>query len=491
MRNKAHRQSIWGFPSLSWIAPQVKVVPFLLILLACVTGCVVNKAISASAVADNLAVEKAQNEMLLLNVLRAKDHLPMYVTSISNITGSIKAEASLNATVPFGSGAPAVHYTASPSATYYWNPTFDVTVWDTSEFMHGFLTPVSSDIFAYYWNLGFYPKVLFHLMVLRVQITVKHEVCDTKLDDRLVDEYIFQNNHERGNTFPKEIKRFAEWVDYFLEQNPHLVEGKIESLVPTLTREAAQGALVQGWKEGLTLIKLGEDEYQFQRLAASPAILKLDRGGDGDALQKIYDWVSMPPMPPSSGEGREEYQHHEPYSSERDAEGCPEKATKSSDSVPQAKASAGQFRESGLIQAKDGRARMTITLYLRSPEAILYYLGEVARLEEDQGKAPSICIGGRLGPLFVARRKGECARSLVSVATGEGSAYSIPAQENSINMEEDEANDSKCFPKFDLLPLSCDPGRSMEVLTIVSQLIALQKSGKNLPTTSVVRVVGQ
>jgi hypothetical protein len=39
--------------------------------------------------------------------------------------------------------------------------------------------------------------------------------------------------------------------------------------------------------------------------------------------------------------------------------------------------------------------------------------------------------------------------------------------------------------------LSCDAGESMHVLSILTQLIALEKTAKETPTTPVVRTVGQ
>ena len=460
-------------------------VPILLSLLTYLAGCVVNKAISASAVADNLAVEKAQNEMLLLNVLRGKDHRPMYVTGISKINGQVKAEASLGATVPFGSvggdgkgngGAGIAHYVASPSATYNWNPNFDVIVFDTSEFMHGFLAPVSSDIFAYYWNLGFYPEVLFHLMVLKVQVTVEPGECtaDTKQVEE-VEEYIFKNNHERGDTEPVELKRFADWVRQFLEKKPHFVEGKIEPLGPKLEEKDAQNALIKGLKEGLTLIPVGK-QFQFQRLASAPVELKMDT----EAFPEIeYQTTTIAKQP-----GTESYMHKERCSV-----------------AAESQITAGVMRQqSEVFKTKDGRdVKMTIALFLRSPEAILYYLGELARLEQQRQEVPFVCIDGNPEPLFVVvPRDCDCGKSAVEVTNSDRVAYAIPVPEDE-NVkpgckelaQENKIVKPNCEETGFRQLSSCDPGRSMEALTIVAQLIALQKSAKDLPTTSVVRVVGQ
>jgi hypothetical protein len=318
--------------------------------------------------------------------------------------------------------------------------------------MHGFLAPVKADIFAYYWNLGFYKEVLFHLMVLKVQVTVAHGACGKSSGTKLVDEYIFHNNHERGDTEPVEPQRFAEWVSYFLETEPHFVEGQLESLGPPLEEGKAIDALISGLKEGLTLSQVG-GKFQFQRLAPPPARLKLDR--QPSVSKGIYVQTTA-----RKGDGAEFYQHEEPDSP------------------------TGQFRDSVQVETDAGPVCMTITLFLRSPEGILYYLGELARLEEKNNKVPHICVDGKLEPLFVVHRSSsECSKA-VEVTNGDGATYAIPARNDKI----DKPNCTKSeFRKLS----SCDPGRSMEALTVVSQLIALQKSAKDLPTTSVVRVVGQ
>jgi hypothetical protein len=470
-----------------------------LLLLPGLGGCVVSRAISAGAVADNLAVERAQNEMLLLNVLRGKDHRPMYVTGISKITGSIKAEASLNATAPFGSvqsdrpaSLSAPYFVGSPTATYNWNPSFDVDVLDTSEFMRGFLAPVSSDVFAYYWQQGFYPEFLFHLMVQKVEVKVEHAVCDTdNAGSRKVDEYVIFNNHEGGGE-PVELERFTQWVSRVLEAHPHFEEGKPEAVGPPLSAEDAGRALIRGLQPGLNLAQVGK-QYQFQRDPQLSLVLKLD--DTPTLLKDLYAWTADAYRRDPAG--MQLHTYSEAYSAEADADGCPspesagEKAAAPRSFPIEATASTRGFTEAGLIRL-DGDpspARMTLTLYLRSPEAILYYLGELARFEESTGKALYVCMHDTLEPLFVVRRGGvECGSLRAVVATnGAGLTYFIPGPGDAPRGSCGQPNDKT----FELRELSCDPGRSLHALTVVSQLIALQKSAKDLPTSNVVRVLGQ
>jgi hypothetical protein len=124
-----------------------------------------------------------------------------------------------------------------------------------------------------------------------------------------------------------------------------------------------------------------------------------------------------------------------------------------------------------------------IKVYLRSPEAILYYLGEILRAEirgEKKGKKnfniPIIYAGigeceGTKSWLFYARKvTGEDDTPCVSVDY-EGSRYVIPGR-----------SDTK---------KGCCRDRSMHVLSLVSLLIGQQKESKLVPTTATVSVIGQ
>lgn len=458
----------------------------LFFLLTCNTGCVVNKAISASAVANNLAVEKAQNEMLLLNVLRAKDHLPMYVTGISKINGQVKAEASLGVTIPFGSvgeGSEEItHYEGAPSATYGWNPNFDVNVFDTSEFMSGFLRPLDIETIKLYLDEGFESHFFFHLLVQHVQVRVEQDVChkpSEKPADNCrqtgecekqvqVDEYIFRNNQESG-PIPYQWMAFAEWMDYFVKQYPHVEERKPEPVGPPLSKGEAVNALIKGLKEGFILEPAGKDEFKFQRLPSERWVISLPLelgNGTTSTFQSLYEETIRIAMDDvNSQAGGVEVRTYRDLPS----------TASSPDSL-----------ERSIRKANGCHGTMTVTLYFRSPESALYYLGEHARYEQNVGKVFYICMFGELQPMFVVLSAGQMScKGSVEATTGDGDTYFIPAGT--------KPERAKCDGKtpYAMKDLSCDPGRSLHALTVVSQLIALQKSAKDLPTTSVVRVLGQ
>jgi hypothetical protein len=106
-------------------------------------------------------------------------------------------------------------------------------------------------------------------------------------------------------------------------------------------------------------------------------------------------------------------------------------------------------------------------LVLRSPQAVLYFLGELTR----PGKELSIRPRRAGQPpqelrLFVIREARECAPGVVRVDY-DGRAYVVPDGEG-----------------------ECHPGRSMQSLAFAAQLLSLQQSSKDLPATGSVRIIG-
>jgi hypothetical protein len=105
---------------------------------------------------------------------------------------------------------------------------------------------------------------------------------------------------------------------------------------------------------------------------------------------------------------------------------------------------------------------------LRSPQAVLFYLGELTRpgvAVAIRGRQPSQPESTRR--LFTLREAAACPRADVQVAY-DGARWAIPRGGG-----------------------DCDPGRSMQSLALAAQLLALQQSARDLPATGTFRVVGQ
>src|SRR4051812_36115859 len=57
-------------------------------------GCAMQAAVERQTVEYNTAAAQMTNELTLLNIIRAKEDLPIYYTSISRLTGSLQVTAS-------------------------------------------------------------------------------------------------------------------------------------------------------------------------------------------------------------------------------------------------------------------------------------------------------------------------------------------------------------------------------------------------------------
>jgi len=119
----------------------------------------------------------------------------------------------------------------------------------------------------------------------------------------------------------------------------------------------------------------------------------------------------------------------------------------------------------------------TYKFYLRSPEAILYYLGEIMRAETENKFTPKIRVcesqPEKEAPLFVVSVSSGNDKDASVAVEYDGTQYIIP---------EDLPADSHD---------GCRVGRSMHVLSLISQLIGLQQKGPKAPVTGVVTVIGQ
>ena len=378
------------------------------------SGCAMlpKERISSSTTDYNMVVEKVQNEMLLLNIVRASKRRPMYFTGFNLLRGSMSYSFQTgDLTIPFGkigsglSGA----YSIAPSVSYSTNPSFDLMVWDNKEFTEGIMTPVSMDAVYYYLaELGWHKEMLLHLLVERIEMYES---------GRLAARY---ENHpgdrDRFEQFQAKLRELLLCRLVSREKyepiGPRLPAGKMADL----------DQLIQVHKAGLTLNRVTEGNDEWYQLSSKKTDYSYSCGADGKPEADTYHVSDNKARRPAGNGDKPEYR-----------------------------------------------------IFLRSPEGVLYYLGEILRAEAEKGYVPLIEVCGSRPPvpLFVVNQStGNASNSVVSVDY-EGSNYSIPGDLTS-------GSDS-----------SCTGDRSMHVLTFVSLLIAEQKAGMNVPVTGAVTAVGR
>jgi hypothetical protein len=142
-------------------------------------GCSVVDRYSSRAIVYNLEAEKAQEQAMLLNIVRASLGRPMQFTTVSTITGTASASGSAQyqfpTNVPFGPvvssvgiAFPPVVPNAAFGGAVSGGPTFTVPVLDTQEFYRGILTAIPGKIWDLYIQAGYPRDLLFNLFVEKV-----------------------------------------------------------------------------------------------------------------------------------------------------------------------------------------------------------------------------------------------------------------------------------------------------------------------------------
>lgn len=352
----------------------------------------------------NLAVEKAQNEMLLLNIVRASKRHPMYITTLTNIKGSVSyglQTGSIN--IPFakfGKGPSSNGlYSLAPNASYATNPLFDIAPLSTKEFVRGFLSPISPETVYDYWQQGWPREMVLYLFVRGIK---------------------YKDRYDRNCPTADSFQNFQATIKDIVAKECQLEKKDAdEAIGPELKKKVLSADvknLVEIQKAGLKLVPGEHDTYQLKAPKTDYFI---------NCRTKTFQlWVDT--KPPKDDSGRLRKSTTEPFE-----------------------------------------------MYLRSPEEILYYLGEIMRYHEkkkqlalkDSEKCEDMDI------LFSARKATEEDTNPSVTVDYEGTKYVIPQS-----------------PLFED---KCPDDRSMHVLSLVSLLISKQQSAAEIPPpTGVVTTIG-
>ena len=355
-------------------------------------GCATQYQIAEQSTKANRAVEDAQNQVLLLNIVRAYKQRPTYLTAISKVAGPIgTATPSAALSLPFGVDAPRA-FSLSPTARAD-APNFDVAVLDTHNFMRGFLQPVAPATVKVYLDQGWPAHFLLTLFIREIRRPDGKAVRNTPVKRAAFEE------------FSGDLRRLIDMCGLHIESRP----AKIGPPLDAAAVKANLGTLIAMQKDGMELREVGGDEYQLQK-----------------------------------------------------PDGMPVFAVSRTCNMRLAVAGEGGQRSGGEKEH---------VIVLRSPEAVLTYLGELARAQLD---AP----GGERGTPYVplAWAGGDHAEPIFVLKTGE------PASGAAVVQVEYEGATY-------YIPRDRAGGRSMQALSLLAQLIGLQKNAAELPTTTSVRVI--
>lgn len=133
-------------------------------------GCM-DRYATSQAVDGNNAVDLADNKLMLLNILRAANKRPMTFTAMSAYhSPSGGYFPSLGVGVPFGPGSASTFKRTTSGMFSPAFPSVDVGPSESADFINGITTSISVDTFGYYLDQGWPKGLLLHVFVHDIQL---------------------------------------------------------------------------------------------------------------------------------------------------------------------------------------------------------------------------------------------------------------------------------------------------------------------------------
>ncbi|HYZ32275.1 MAG TPA: hypothetical protein VE684_08340 [Crenalkalicoccus sp.] len=446
------------------------------------------------AVAYNTQVERAENNLLLLNVLRAALHHPLYFTGFTDIHSPQSNTAGAGFSVPFAVQGQTGFFVSPTLAITENQAQFGLGVINSSEFTRGIATPVSVQTVDLFLQRGFAPEHLFSLFIARIE-TAGGDVFVN--DPREGEAQSFQNLLRLLIA----LGLTTETVREAVELGPPLKPEQVNALERLTQLSDPNVALVRSG--GLLQVVRYRTEPRFC-FAMPPILPRPGQPPPPDAfIQRALritcrNWVAGHlgvPLDLPGGPAEE-------AGAVRRYRALPEAVrTRPGDARLAAFAAEGFAAPLGLWPEAEATPRRRgeragtvdlglLSISLRSPEAIMLYLGDIVstQMRDGPGRGPRYLTGGS----YASIRDGTCAIP---------PADTVPA-----------CDDQHVFQIFRVLPgeggerdlaavryLGTDyhipsgadevEGRSSETLSILADLFSLYRSASDLPRATPVRIL--
>jgi hypothetical protein len=492
-------------------------------------GCAIVDQYSNRAIEFNLQAEKTQQQALLLNVIRASLRRPMQFTGLSSITGNATVSGGVTGGYAKTNQVPVnptsatiasriVAGTGTGAASVSGGQTFTVPVLDTQEFYQGILTPVSHQIIDYYVQQGFPPQLLFDLFVGSVEVIA----TDAPNCERFTFRNAVRNELQFG--------QFQALADYLLSSG-FTTERVIESVPygPAIasTREQLSASdaakMMEAYSKasaaGLDIRSEG-NSYRLQKRSSHFRFCFARSGIEkpawlGALEDDAYCGHVAARRPPRSPNGQAPHCETAGGRSGVGEGGSSQfHGIKLSDlfmdrirHVQQAAHAAGnRSHEDFFPTAKFRNKHVTFKFQTRSVEGILYYLGEITRQYLRPESGPSRLMQVKTGLRYGSYPSTECDSAenggkreqktdLVRLTGRRAHDDRSYACENLFVLENELLSNSFFSVEYDGIHYSVpnEPertGRSLQVLELIKQLMALHTSAKQLPQSSVISIVG-
>jgi hypothetical protein len=422
----------------------------------------------------------ASNQVILQNILRAKDGAPLHFSELASIRGSLSSGASVSATFPFMS---LDHATTLPrklgtvGMTITSSPSFDIDSLDTQDFTNGVMRPITAETAQFFLNEGIDYRMVLLLLVSGLRSAGSPEMLlNAPNSSRIVCYHHFLPGQ---NALP---------TDYSILEADEPCTGKSEPefyaflrtinnlgrLYPMSVTESPRpvgNPFDLDMHKDLTAVsRIDPSHYRLARLKSGQYQLMIAEHGSNVILCRET----------SSGPSVAGV-----LASERD-----ESTPVSSDACSRKLGAAGDHSASGKQadapqQTVIGEDKDTVVFKLRSTLEVIQYIGQILALQQEETEAnpqlPERCVtleyedykSGNVtcnfGVLFHLQKSTAVSNSPLTAVAYNGTSWSLPA------------------PKVCRSPTRCD--HTLETISVISLLLNQNKSSKDIAKTQAVQVV--
>ena len=440
----------------------------MLLLFGLLSACAARAPLERVAIEQNALVARTTNEVMLLNIVRAMQRQPMHFTSLSALHGNVTLSAGISAGATLPSlaverGGGGETYSPSISASVSTNPSFDIAINDSQEFYQGFLHPIEPATVAHFLDDGWPSDLITYLLVRRVEFVASK--TDSGSSPR------FREGQVVGSLFntigPESEPGFLEFARC-IQLKAGTSQDSDTPLVALLPlTQLANIERLDGAQFDVKVDKATNVAMLHRKGGTSVGIELVDLGRTGTPEQKarcigFRGGASVAPIGAQAT--------FQSSGIQKPAPGAKSDATTGS----QPNRLEGTYFLKQTDPSQPPLAiPVAIQITLRSPEAVMYFLGEYIRADM-QGKATAPlfkvhanwpfdadCREGEDHPLLLVRTERPTA-AVMSVRL-DGVTYYIPKA-------------------------GCG-SRSMEIITLVEQLVNLQKSSRDKVGTQSVRLI--
>ncbi len=410
-------------------------------------------ALAACATVDNFGdrglsyneqITSTQNRMLFLNIVRAAHKHPMAFTSIGSVAGTATASGALGFTLPFADNPGLVPFQAGPQLSASGGPTFTINNLDGQDFMKGFLTPVDLKTIDLFGQEGLPWQELYDLFISKVAITDSYGHPRAWLHNS-PGEWASQVEQEAQFQAFLEVLRQArmhtEAIQDFVGIGPELSGKDAPTLEATLAATQA----------GLIIKAVGPGRYQLGRTVTDHRFCIAD---PATTFLMIHAEGQDYPMDVTPGMR------------------CGATAAERAGAGPSSDDAGATHK----LFASAPKGGYQLVVSLRSAEAVTYYLGEVLRQQ--------LCLDA----------DGRCrdpVSRLVMVRSDAHDDPPTPLFEAAMRAPRPHDLVAVRYMGQTICVAGDKADRSAQVLTILGQLLNLNKSAKDNPAPNIVTLVGR